>query len=120
MQARVNEWLLKGYWREIATVLPWIGIDPRRQAGCMIRPPETEFVLKTTQNSRPDPSPLGPTGQPLAPSEALCRPPLALSELLCPLQPLQYPNKHEAMPSKKHPEFSGASLSFARCSAILH
>jgi hypothetical protein len=90
----------------------------------MIRPPETEFVLKTTQNSRPDPSPLGPTGQPLAPSEALCRPPLALSDLLCPLLSLEYPKKHqaihEATHAEMHPEFAGASLSFARCSAIVH
>lgn len=61
--------------RDIAAVLDCFGIDHSQQAGCMIRPPETELVLKTTKNSRLDPSPLGLNGLPLAPSDVLCRPP---------------------------------------------
>jgi hypothetical protein len=97
MQTRDNE----GYWREIATVFPWIKIDHDGQAGCMIRPPETELVLKTTKNSRLDPSPLGLTGQQLAPSEMLCRPPLLRATLRANLQP----------------EFYGPIFRLTRCSA---
>jgi hypothetical protein len=62
--------------RDITALSPWIVIDHTEQAGCMIRPPETELVLKTTKNSRLDPPPVGVHGQPLAASEKLCRPPL--------------------------------------------